>query len=75
MVRFGRVRLSTIDTDLTKIKRLISIIYGLFGAITQLVECHNGIVKATGSSPVSSIFSKPLKKRVSIETPDRYRDA
>ena len=26
------------------------------GAITQLVECHNGIVKATGSSPVSSIF-------------------
>ena len=25
------------------------------GAITQLVECHNGIVKVSGSSPLSSI--------------------
>lgn len=37
------------------------IIYAAQGAITQLVECHNGIVKATGSSPVSSIFTSTLK--------------
>jgi hypothetical protein len=28
-----------------------------YGAITQLVECHNGIVKVSGSNPLSSILA------------------
>lgn len=33
----------------------VSLFINYLGAITQLVECHNGIVKASGSSPLSSI--------------------
>ena len=35
--------------------KIITAIYFRYGAITQLVECHNGIVEVSGSNPLSSI--------------------